>query len=56
MKPKLRRALALQTQEKWQDSLRGYMDVLKIEPSCDEATEGLRCCASSVEMKQNSDC
>ena len=53
MKPKLRRALALQTQEKWQDSLRGYMDVLKIEPSCYEAMEGLKCRASSVEIKQS---
>ena len=56
VKPKLRRALALQTQKKWQDTLRGYMYVLKIEPSCNEATEGLRLCASSVEIKQSSDC
>ena len=50
IKPKLRKALALQAQEKWEKSLSIYQAVLKIEPSCDEAKEGLRRCASFVEM------
>ena len=37
VKPKLRRALALRSQERWEESKSGYLAVLKLDPSCIEA-------------------
>ena len=52
IKPKLRRAFALRSQEKWEESLSGYKGVLKLEPTCGEAKEGLGYCASFLKQMQ----